>query len=81
MVYPNLACIERNPGLFEHDFLRFVCGRFPNLSYKAKLTLLLLKDGWKYIFLLINWLETIQFCNNDYIVIITVVIALFSLCI
>ena len=35
------------------------CGRPPNLSCKAKFVLLLLKYGWKYIFLLINWLETI----------------------
>ena len=37
------------------------CGRPPNLSYKAKFDLLLLKDGCKSILLLINWLEEIQY--------------------
>lgn len=48
-------------GSLSKIFLDLLCGYFPNLSYKAKFALLLLKDGWKYIFLLINWLETIQF--------------------
>ena len=55
------------------------CVRPQNLSCKAKFALLLLKDGWKYIFLLINWLETIQFCNRNNIVIISDVTVLYSL--
>ena len=43
------------------------CGRPPNLSYKAKFALLLLKVEWEYIFLLINWLETIKFCNRNHV--------------
>lgn len=55
------------------------CGRPPNVSCKAKFVLLLLRDEWRYIFLLINWLETIQFCNTNHVVLIFIVTSLWSL--
>jgi len=71
--------LRETQGSFRTIFSDLLCGRFPNLSCKAKFTLLLLKDKWNYIFLLINWLETIQFCNRNHVVIISVVTSLWSL--
>ena len=70
--------LRETRGSLSTIFSDSLCGCFPSLSCKAKFALLLLKDEWKYILLLINWLETIQFCNRN-VLIIFVVTSLWSL--